>query len=536
MHVFDAIVRNMNANSTSYVKSADGSYADLEFAVLTGDVADSQQRNEVRYFRQVLDGKTVNPYSGVKITPEINEKYCNQGLTGRPVSQDWIDTINQEVENKQYVGVQDFNDWTGDEQRRAGFWDPDLGGPSSNEYGYSKFPKYPGLLDRAQENMKAQGLDVPWYITRGNHDTLVQGNIPANFEQFGLSLADIAIGCYKPWPNNNLDPNVLKGIEGNDIFQALIDTGQIGGLVYGLTQGRPIAPDPDRRHVSKYEFKQYVGKSDDQHGFGHVSPDQNKSSNENASYYAFNKGKFRFIVLDTNAEGGGANGNLDNPQYKWLKKELNKYSAVQLKDNGKIKRTSGKNKLLVISSHHTLETMDNPTPDEAAGVCTDNLEPGCDSDPRNSKPIHLGQTGDDNVQDLLLKYPNVVAYVNGHTHHNAVKAFTRNKSAKISGGFWQINTASHVDWPQQSRTIEFFNNKDNTLSIFGTLLNSAGDVKSPKPGKSAAKMDQNELVALSRRLAANDPQMKDVTDGGGLGRAKDRNVELVLWDPRRYWK
>ncbi len=42
-----------------------------------------------------------------------------------------------------------------------------------------------------------------------------------------------------------------------------------------------------------------------------------------------------------------------------------------------------------------------------------------------------------------------------------------------SSGFWQINTASHVDWAQQSRLIEPMNNRDGTLSIFTTILDQA---------------------------------------------------------------
>ena len=76
----------------------------------------------------------------------------------------------------------------------------------------------------------------------------------------------------------------------------------------------------------------------------------------------------------------------------------------------------------------------------------------------------------------------MVAYVNGHTHHNAVSSYTRPKSSKYRSGFWQINTASHVDWPQQSRTIQFMDNRDGTLSIFGTILNTAASVKPPNPG------------------------------------------------------
>ena len=64
--------------------------------------------------------------------------------------------------------------------------------------------------------------------------------------------------------------------------------------------------------------------SDQSHGFGYVSKEQLKASNQNATYYGFTKGKFRILMLDTNAEGGGASGNIDDPQFQWLKRQLDK--------------------------------------------------------------------------------------------------------------------------------------------------------------------------------------------------------------------
>jgi hypothetical protein len=50
----------------------------------------------------------------------------------------------------------------------------------------------------------------------------------------------------------------------------------------------------------------------------------------------------------------------------------------------------------------------------------------------------------DEVEALLLEHPQVVAWVNGHTHMNQVWAHRR---ADGAGGFWEINTASHADFP-----------------------------------------------------------------------------------------
>lgn len=542
VRVFHSTIENMNANNVSYVPDGRGKRSKLKFAILTGDIADSAQHNEVQMFRETLEGGTVDPFSGKKITTE-DQKKCR--ALGGSLTDAEVADLNKRVENREYTGVQDFEDWPGQiPARYEGFWDPNLGA-TGNEYGYGAFPKYPNLMDAAQKKMKSEGLDFPWYITRGNHDSLVQGNVPASYEVAGLlSVKSIATGCSKPWPNTAIDIDSAKGLPGDQVFSWLAEPAQLGGVLNSLTVMPPVPPDPDRRYVSKLGFKQMLEGNDNGHGFDYVSKKQLKATNQNATYYGFNRGKFRIIMLDTNAEGGGSSGNLDDPQYRWLADQLDKYSTVEVK-NGKLKRDSGKNKLLIISSHHTLETFDNPTPDEAAGICTDPMEAGCDSDPQNSEPLHFGMSGKKNVKDLLLKYPNVVAYVNGHTHHNAVRSFNR-KGGKVPGGFWQINTASHVDFPQQSRTIEFMDNMDGTMSIFGTILNTSASVKAPKPGSDAMKMSNSELASLSRVLAANDPQFCSTTDGklrkngtcdhGGPGVAKDRNVELLVKDPRGLWK
>ena len=166
--------------------------------------------------------------------------------------------------------------------------------------------------------------------------------------------------------------------------------------------------------------------------------------------------------------------------------------------------------------------MSNTNADEAAGACTP-PKPGCDADPRKSTPLHRGTAGAKNVRDLFLKYRNVVAYVAGHTHDNDIRLFKKGRS-----GFWQINTASHADFPQQSREIEVMDNRDGTLSLFTTILDHAAPTTAPAAGTAAASLTDAQLGSLSRVLAWNDPQRDPDHQGG----RDDRNTELVLLDPR----
>jgi len=124
------------------------------------------------------------------------------------------------------------------------------------------------------------------------------------------------------------------------------------------------------------------------------------------------------------------------------------------------------------------------------------------------------------VVDLLLAHPNVVAWVNGHTHQNQVWAHTRTDG---SGGFWEINTASHIDFPQQSRLIELVDNNDGTLSIFTTMVDHAGPA-----AYGGVVSDPVALAGLARELAMNDPQQRSSAQEGTTA---DRNLELLSPTP-----
>ena len=92
-----------------------------------------------------------------------------------------------------------------------------------------------------------------------------------------------------------------------------------------------------------------------------------------------------------------------------------------------------------------------------------------------------------------------------------------------AGGFWEINTASHIDFPQQGRIIEIADNTDGTLSIFTTILDHAA------PAEFDGNLDAPlSLAALSRELSANDWQHIE------SGTPNDLNTELIVKTPPGY--
>jgi len=235
------------------------------------------------------------------------------------------------------------------------------------------------------------------------------------------------------------------------------------------------------------------------------------------------------VIVDTVSEGGqtpqSSEGNIDDPQFKWLNRTL---AAASRRDE-----------LIFIFSHHAPSSSldanvadENPSRDprflNGAPPCsgTDRhghgTNPGCDRDPRISTPIHLGP---DTVR-LVHLYPNVVAWIAGHSHENKITPMSDGNG----GGFWEVKSPAIADWTTHHRLLELMDNHDGTLSLFGTLLDFAAPLGAPAPGTSASVFDARTIAAVGRTLTYNDPQQGP---DGSQGTPADRNVELLIRDPRR---
>ena len=382
--------------------------------------------------------------------------------------------LNADVAARHYSGLQDYGDYPGaPADRYDGFWDPSQAPPDATSP-FAAFPRWPGLLDRAQQPFAVDGLKVPYFVARGNHDGEIQGNIAATF---GLARALIT-GCQKIFPNAQFDPQSVAGLTEEQLIDKFKDPAFQQQLLAGL---KPVPPDPDRRFVSAGAYRDAFNGAPKKGGYDYVSIAETKASDGAASYYAWNpKHGFRFISLDTVGRGRGPGRQPRQPgQYKWLARELDRNSSVELRGR-KLVRDRDPNRLIVLYGHHPLDTLNNKSTDEGAGKCASATdEPGCDRDPRKSTPLHLGLTGKNNIRDLLWSYPNVIAYVNGHRHANRITPYPRRRR---KSGFWEVNTASHTDWPQQARLIDIEDNRDGTLSLFNTMVDSAAPIEPPAAG------------------------------------------------------
>lgn len=367
------------------------------------------------------------------------------------------------------------------------YWHPTSGfGDPSSTYG---FPTVPGLLDAARRPFRATGLGMPWFSAYGNHDGLVQGTV-ANSALF----AQLAVG---PVKLTSLPPQILEADLGTQLAFVLgLLQQDAASVALELSEGgrRLVTADADRWIVDRATtVAEHFTTSGTPVGHGFTP----SNVADGTAYYTFDAGRLRGIVLDTVHSAGGPNGSIDPTQLAWLEQQLQAVSSHWIALDGTIVRHAGRrDRYVSIFSHHTVATMDNV-------------------------PADSGLIGGEEVRDLLLRYPNVILWVNGHTHVNQVRPYARPSGSAVGGGFWELNTAAHIDWPQQSRIVEVVDNLDGTLSVFGTIVDHAGPV-SPHGSRTLA------LAALSRELSANDWQ--DRTDVR-RGSVEDRNVELVVPAP-----
>jgi 3',5'-cyclic AMP phosphodiesterase CpdA len=173
--VLDAAVRSVNA-------------ARPDAVLVTGDLVDNAQANELALARTVLDGGRADPDSGAR----------------------------------GYQGVQAASD------PDPAYYRPDVDPP-----------RHRGLLDAAQRPFPAVGLRAPWYAVPGNHDLLVAGELART-----ASTAAVAVGGERlVTPDAGLDVPRSE----NALTPQLVDSALSGGLP-GTTAA--VARDPARRELT----------------------------------------------------------------------------------------------------------------------------------------------------------------------------------------------------------------------------------------------------------------------------------------------
>ena len=363
-HVLDAAVQTINA-----LHEQDP----IDFGISLGDAADNTQYNELRWYIDVLDGKTVSPQSGDKDDP------------------------------------------------------------------------IPGPLNDYQDEFKAAGLhkEIPWYQVRGNHDHYWMGSMPVNDKIRAAHLgADILnMGDILKDPRGADSTGFYTGvIDGSTPFGDVIGAGP--EAAFAVPPKVPAA-DPHRRVLTRQEWMQeFFDTSSEPKGHGFSQADVEKVF----ACYAVEPQPdvpVKLIALDdTGGDDPGTMGCghsfVDRERYDWLIGELDKGQA--------------EGKLMIIGAHVPIAVE---KPGSLVGW----------------SPIAC--VTEDEFLAKLHSYPNLILWLAGHRHYNTITPLPSPDPARPELGFWQVETSSLRDFPQQFRTFDIVRNSDGTASIFAIDVDPA---------------------------------------------------------------
>lgn len=135
----------------------------------------------------------------------------------------------------------------------------------------------------------------------------------------------------------------------------------------------------------------------------------------------------RILLLDTNHPQGDFQGSVGTAQLEWLERQLSE-----------VDRQPGR--IAVLASHHGSVSLTNTR----------------GADPQRQYAAAL--------TTLLRRHPSAVAWLAGHRHLHEIRPHPG-----PGGGFWEISTGSLIDWPSQTRAVEFLRHGDGQLVINCTL-------------------------------------------------------------------
>ena len=325
----------------------------------------------------------------------------------------------------------------------------------------------PGPLNDYQDEYRAAGLDesISWYQVLGNHDHFWMGMFPPDDHvksaMTGTEVFELGNIFFDPLPLQSRG-FYMGAIDGRTPYGDIIGAGPVASF----PDGPPTVPaDKDRRFLSRTEWiSEFFNSSSSPHGHGFSQ----SARTTGFACYSFEPGTdvpIKVIVLDNTqrdddpSENSSGFGSIDQERYDWLVQELESGQA--------------EGKLMIIAAHIPIVINHDP-----AIPCS---------------IMEWSQYAAVSDVDLIAKlhtYPNLVAWISGHRHQNTVIPIKSPDAERPELGFWQVETASLREFPQQFRNFEFVYNSDNTLSIFTTNVDPA-----VRGGSPAAKSRSYAIAA-----------------------------------------
>jgi len=348
-----------------------------------------------------------------------------------------------------------------------------------------------------QKPFKAAGLDrsIPWYQAMGNHDHFWMGSFPVdNGIRSDLRQSYTASEVFSTVDLLSMIAGVpTSSVYYMGVFDGSTPYGNIinAGPVANFSSPPQVVADPDRRSLLRTDWmKEFFNTTSTPAGHGFNMTD----ANNGFACYSFvprSAIPIKVIVLDdTQNENDGSSdihghGFLDEARWTWLKNELADGDAA--------------GQLMIIAAHIPI----------GVEVSAPNSEFGWWTDTQNA-------VTEPNLIAELQSHPNLIMWIAGHRHLNTVKAFISPDPVNApEKGFWQVETSSLRDFPQQLRTFEIYLNSDYTISIVTT------DVDPSIDGLPLAAMSRKYAIAAQQIMGTDvynnnptsDPTIKSMPTG-----------------------
>jgi len=376
-----------------------------------------------------------------------------------------------------------------------------------------------------QMPFQAAGLakNLPWYQVLGNHDHFMIGSFPVD--------ADPSLGfresytAGKVWAiGDPLRPNIATFpalfddrnfkaqpafhpgvIDGADPTGAIIHVGR--GDDPAFKSGAPqIAADPNRRSLLRAEWMAEFSATATEpkgHGFGLI--DRARYGDDFACYSFVPKPgvPLKVIVLDdTRDENDGSrdihgHGYLDAKRWEWLKAEL--------------ARGQADDQLMIIANHIPIAV--SPIGSEMEWWLGDTT-----ASPDYTNAVDLA-----GLVKTLHQTPNLLMWIAGHRHLNVVKAFPSPDPNQPEQGFWQVETSSLRDFPQQFRDFEIHLNADDTVSIEAVNVDIAVAAETPAATSRRYAIAAQQIVGNAKQV-----NVPNYATAGGKG-----TLPVPSMDPTR---
>jgi metallophosphoesterase (TIGR03768 family) len=379
-----------------------------------------------------------------------------------------------------------------------------------------------------QMPFQAAGLDsdIPWYMVLGNHDHLLIGSFPFDadpslgFREAYTADSVWAVGnplrpdfsSFPPlfdYRNLRSEPAYYPGIlDGASPHGEIIHAGRTDDPAFA-GQAPRIAPDPDRRPLVRSEWIDAFFDTTTNpvgHGFNLIDRDTGDAADAEFACYSFVPRSvipLKIIVLDvTQSNDDGStdihgHGYLDARRWEWLQAELASGQA--------------NNQLMIIASHIPIGVA-------AIGSKMEWWQGDVNTRPGYENVVDLAE-----LVEMLQQAPNLLMWIAGHRHMNTVKAFPSADESRPEHGFWQIETASLRDFPQQFRTFEIYLNSDYTVSIEALNVDVAVAEGTPAAQSRKYAIATQQIIQSDFRL--NNPNL---ATAGGRG-----TIPIPSMDPTR---